>query len=223
MGIVAGRSTRSLDVRMGHFGHSGFDTDDAMDWLAEFGGSFDTSKISKAFRAYERYVAGDSENETLTSEQIERVIAIDLKFWRDYPPKDWRESGLSLEAWLQTEQERLRERYYSGAYLDDDYGPVEPALAAAELVAAVAGVPPATVPREAEMLARKTTRISRRTLDRAAKVVEHILSNEKYRRMRAKFLGAFPAFSGGDDAMAGVKDLYERLRRVGTEKGDAYV
>ena len=223
MAAVCGRSTQALDVRMGHFGHSGFDTDDAMDWLAEFDSSLDSSKISKAFRAYERYVAGDSEGETLTHEQIERVITGALKFWRDYPPNDWRESGMSLEAWLQSEEKRLRERYYSGAYLDDDYGPVETALAAAELVAAAAGVPSATMPCEAATLAKQAARMNRRTIDRAAKVVELILSNEKYRRMRAKFLGAFPTFSGGDDAMAGVKDLHERLRHCSAGKSNAYV
>ncbi|APV48894.1 hypothetical protein BWI17_03870 [Betaproteobacteria bacterium GR16-43] len=197
---------------MGHFGHTGFDTDDAMDWLADFRGKYSPSRVAKALAAYEKYSTTGT-TKAFTPAQIEEIVSLTVLDDIEDPPRGWKKSGLSFEAWIAKRRRDLLKHYNSGKYLNERYGPVELALAACELLVTAAGVPPAKMPLEAKRLAR-SARPTKKQLQRALRVAEQVAANKRYRAWRSENLKAFQGFSGGDDNMGGVADLVDRLRAI---------
>lgn len=198
---------------MGYFGHSGFDNDDALDWLGGIGGGV-TGAISRALNDYLRYARSPPAPEHLSKAEIAEIIEAVVRFNKENPPGWWRRSGKPKAQHLEEIEQELREKYSSGRYLNEEYGPVEIALAAAELTATLAGQPPADLsPTAAELVRRYSAeRIQASLLKKAANVVEQVLRNRRYARMRKFYLEAFPDVSGGADSMRAVKDLLNRLR-----------
>jgi len=207
---------------MGYFGSGAFDNDDARDWLASAKGKLSSATLSRPLSKYEKFAReGPGTSERMTREQIERVVAGQISFWRQDPPPNWEKEAKTLEEWLQREESRKRDYYSSGQYLDREYGPVEAALAAAELIASLSGNPGNGLPDEVDSMLQSNAMLipSTALIKRAAVVVKEILSNDRYRRMRAAFLNAFPEASGGDDEMRSIESLLKRLQSAERARG----
>src|SRR5512146_2403235 len=137
---------------MGYFGPTSFENDEAMDWLAERATKALTGSIKSALTAYPKYLKSGRKGDRLSRKQIEELISMLLESWEEDPPEDWKRSRKPIKSLLEEEERKLRDEYYSGRYLDKEYGPIEPAIAAAELVAGWGGCPGTKYPREARQL-----------------------------------------------------------------------
>jgi hypothetical protein len=198
---------------MGYFGHTGLDNDDALDWIGELGDGVTAAGLRKAFRAYKRFRPRTQKR--FTPNQIEENIRLALISDLEDPPRWWSKSGKPLIELLQQTEREVRDDLESGRYLERQYGPVEQALAAAEVVASWGGRPPAKVHPAAKKMLRKLPSgpVPIALLD-AIDVVSAVSKNPRYQKMREFYLNAFLEVSGGSDSMAGVKDIIERLRDV---------
>lgn len=198
---------------MGYFGSNSFDNDDAADWLRQVTPRNAVTRIRKALKSARNFSPGDVPRHS--REQLEDVIASSLAWCRANPPEHWKTSGRTLENHLEEESRILDLRYRKGQYLDEQYGPIEAAIAAAELVAVWAGKPNSTVnyPSEAMRVVNvlATKPVPGDLLVEARQTVEIILANDRFQRMRSFYLSAFPDLSGGDDQMIAIRDLAKRL------------
>ena len=115
----------------------------------------------------------------------------------------------------------VRDHYQSGRDLDERYGPVEPALAAAKVIAAWAGRPLAGgLPERARLAlqALHPKQAPRKLVEVASEVVDHILRDEKYRRMRRLYLSAFPDVTGATTVWRAWKISHDGCARSHTRK-----
>ena len=205
---------------MGYLGPGSFDNDQAMDWLADFRDSISMRKLTAPISAYEKYLReGPTPAMTLSQTQIEQIISAQLAFWRQYPPPGWEREAPTIDEWLADEESRKREFYGSKRYLDEEYGPVEIAIAASELIAALGGFPAPVYPAEVTDVLRacKSLKVKIAHVSRAKDVVDGVLDNHRYYRMRTMFLDAFPKVTRGADDMTEVKKLRDRLGRAANQ------
>ena len=204
---------------MGYFGQSAFENDEAVDWMQSIKGRRCTKQA--LLRPLKRYLAfkPGADKRPLTQDQIESLIQWGIQALRSEPPAGWKGSGRSIEQHLAEVERTEREHYLSGRYVDEQYGPVEPALAAAEIIAVLSEHPPASISSlAAELITGCAVRPDGDVIELALRCVREILANERYKRMRAFYLQAFPDVSGGDDGMRAVKDLLKRLQRARESK-----
>jgi len=197
---------------MGYLGSGSFDNDAAADWLRSL-----TSR--KALRQIEEVLrtAIDFSPDQIapwSNEKIEGFILRGLAPYKNgilRPP-----GGRSLADFLAEKERTEREYFSTGRYLDEQYGPAEAAIGAAELVAVWGGQPGADLPGNAISLVNtlKTKPAPSSLVQLARESMTKVLSNGRYQRMRRFYLNAFPDMSGGDDNMGAVKDLLARLKRV---------
>ena len=199
---------------MGYFGHTGFDNDDALDWLSQLGDRVTIDALKRALTAYKRYRPKDQRR--FTQREIEENIRLALISDLEDPPKWWTKSGKPLIQLLQQTEREVRDDLESGRYLDRQYGPVEQALAAAELVSCWGGKPPAKVHPAVKKLLRQlpSLAIPKPLLDEAIDVVDAVSKNLRYGKMRKFYLPASPELSGGPDSMSGVRDTLARLQAI---------
>lgn len=199
---------------MGYFSASPLGNDDALDWLAQVPSRNPLQPIRAAVRAYLKHANGESKPEPYSAEEIEEIIQGVRESHTKFPPKWWLDSGREVPQMLDEEEKALREHFVSGRYLDEEYGPVEEFLAAAELLAIACGYPSSdateAVREAASAIARKD--VPKAIWDEVIRGLEHVLSNEAYRRMRQFYLDAFPETSGGSDDMQAVRNLLTRVR-----------
>jgi hypothetical protein len=198
---------------MSYFGCAAFENDDALDWLAGVTRANAERKIRKGIADYLAYVNKGAVPEPLTAEQIEGIVEDVRDSHRRFPPKSWIGSGRPIDKLLDEEETEIRDRYKSGRYLDEQYGPVEIAVAASELVSILAGSGPRNLPENVAEFAitLRDLKLPLDILDKAISAIRLVLSNDRYRRMRAFHLAAFPDVSGGDDDMASICELLDRL------------
>ncbi|MDN5924873.1 MAG: DUF4259 domain-containing protein [Xanthomonadales bacterium] len=205
---------------MGYLGKGAFDNDDAADWLASLKQRLANKQLAKALQA-----ALDFSPDLIvpwSDEKIENFIRGGLAYYVKgiIPlPPEWQASGRSLEEFLEQEEKEEREYFASGRYLDEQYGPMEVAIAAAEMVAMWGGQATGEVTPYSQAAWNLVDTLKRKPVpvelvQLAIASIEKVLVNERYRRMRAFYLEAFPDMSGGDDAMAAVQDLFARLKRI---------
>jgi hypothetical protein len=199
---------------MGYFGRTGFDNDDALDWIGGLGANVMPNSLKRAFAAYKRYRPTDQKR--FTQAQIEENIRLALISDLEDPPEWWSKSGKSLMELLQQTEKEVRGDLESGRYLERRYGPVEQALAAAELVAAWGGNPPETIHPAVKKVLKNlpATPVPKALINEAIEVVSAISKNSRYKRMREFYLDAFPEVTGGSDSMIGVKDILKRLQAI---------
>lgn len=205
---------------VGYFGANSFENDDAADWIATLRPRTAVRRIEDALRAASDF--SQTEAPRWSQEKIESFVSRGLEPYRSgilKPPEDWRKTGRSLTEFLEHKEKTEREYFSSGRYLDEQYGPVEVAIAAAEVVAMWGGQPNgADTPYDriaaelVEQLKRKA--VATDLVQLARECVKKILSNARYERMRKFYLDAFPGVSRGDDSMGSVRDLLERLNRI---------
>jgi hypothetical protein len=201
---------------MGYFGPTSFENDDAMDWLGERAAKALRPSIKSALSAYPKYLKSGRKGDRLSKRQIEELISMLLESWQEDPPEDWKRRRKPIKSLLEEEERKLRDEYYSGRYLDKEYGPIEPAIAAAELVAGWGGCPGTKYPREARQLLVRVApaRPPLVLVESAIDVMLQIIKDNRYRRMRTFYLDSFQDVTGGDDKMAALKDLIARLKCV---------
>jgi len=201
---------------MGYFGHSAFDNDEAMDWLATISRASAAARIRRALNSYISFVKAGAKPELATPEYIDSIVEDVRESHTKFPPKWWLDSGRPLDEHLQEEELELRDHFASGRYLDEQYGPAEEALAAAEAVAVFGGFPPENLSQDTRSVLQSLGPISlsREIVDSAVTAAELLLADSRYCKMREFFLRAFPEVSGGDDAMSHIENLLQRLRKL---------
>ncbi len=201
---------------MGYFGHSAFDNDEAMDWLATVSRANAGARIRKALNSYISFVKAGAKPELATPEYIDSIVEDVRESHTRFPPKWWLESGRPLDELLKEEELELRDHFASGRYLDEQYGPAEEALAAAEAVAVLGGIPPEDLSQETRNALQSLGPVSltRGIVESAVTAVELLLADSRYCKMRGFFLSAFPMVSGGNDAMSHIENLLHRLQTL---------
>jgi hypothetical protein len=202
---------------MGYFGHLAFENDVALDWLSALTERNALRAIKKACRDSISFNPGDVE--PYSPEEIDELVGKLLAYYKQNPLQAWKVSGRTLEDHLLEIETENRERYNSGRYLDEEYGPIEPAIAAGELVALWNGALTAQKSVYAKDAQRLVSKLARKpcpaeVISLAREALERIVVSERYIAMRNFYLGAFADLSGGDDSMQGVTDILNRLRSL---------
>jgi hypothetical protein len=133
------------------------------------------------------------------------------------PPNNPIYKGLTNGEWLLKFENDLKEKYYSGRYLDEEYGPVEEALAAAEIVALWGGCELRPMEDDDETVIHilgflKTKPCDKETLQMSIGAVQAILDNKSYYNMRKWWLDPDDEFDF--DHMREVKLSLERLKSI---------
>lgn len=104
----------------------------------------------------------------------------------------------------------------AGKFPGEECGPVEEALAAAELVCCWNRKTDAALGEEKEAIEKLLLTLRRKHVPEQLRglsiaVVEKALFSERYQRMRKFYLNEFPDVSGSDDPMAAIRILLCRL------------
>lgn len=204
---------------MGYFGPGAFDNDKGLDWLGDARGKSLTVDVGRALSDLLKH--RDKRLRALSPAKIRAEIEEFMAILQDcaMPPHQKKRHGTKA-AWLAAAREEQEAYFRSGAYRYEAQAPVEAALAAAEVVACWAGQPPAQLPEKA---ARRIATLvkgcgqqapPRPLVAKARRAVTAALDSRSYRQLRAFYLGASPAMSGGDDKLAAVRDLAARLQRA---------
>jgi len=203
---------------MGYFGGGSFENDDALDWLGEVTPRNAVTRIRKALTDAVRY--SPSSVRKWTKQQIALFVESDLEPYQSgalSPPEDWNGSVAEFVNKLRRESQDYVE---SERYIDEQYGPMELAIAAAEIVAIwggrEAGIESAYAQPAVEVCkSLRAKKVPVPLLELARDAIRKVLANKRYRRMRSFYLEAFPRISGGDDNLLPVKDLQARLGKIG--------
>lgn len=193
---------------MGYWGPQPFENDRALDWIGGFNGKFSSRRVRKAFKDYLSY--SPAEDGVLTPSDVENIISqLKASFIRN-PPRAYKESGKSFDDWLRGWEADKRDYYESGRYLAEDYGPAEEAIAAVALLAATCSKS-VNVPDSLRPLLETATIPSEQLRLEAMAVLDKVLGDVNYAKMRSFYLSAFPCVTQGDDSLAAVIELRNML------------
>ncbi|MCB1584462.1 MAG: hypothetical protein R3E90_14835 [Marinicella sp.] len=203
---------------MAYYGEGTFDNDTAFDWLEECTSRNIKRRFKKAFSDIAKY--DDTDKKPWSREKIDNFIDKLIRSYQaDSPPpvNNPRYNQLPAGEWLKKWEEDLKDEYYSGRYLDEEYGPVEEALAAGEVVALWGGCEPRPMEDDDETVRYILDFLGKKPLDKdilklAIEAVQVVLNNKSYHNMRKWWLD--PDNEYDFDHMREVNLLMERLKSL---------
>jgi hypothetical protein len=193
---------------MGYFGTGSFENDPALDWLPGLTPKNLSLRLRKTLLSAQRF---KPENvKPYSRDEIEDLVGKLVSYYRTNPLPAWEQDA---DSQIKSIEAETREHFVSGRYLDEEYGPLEEAIAASEVIAIWAGVGKLGAPYS-DLVEKVLSSLSRKRppaelAELAVQVLGSILANKRYARMREFFLSSSGLV---DSDMKAVRDLRQRIK-----------